>query len=276
MSILVKCKCGKTLSVKPESVGKKGKCPGCGSLFTIPAPTRSASPAAKDPFDIPFASAGANHGDNAFWNELQRSTASAVSNSPSEERADQGSTNRSTNSYLQNAKLEARERESRERKKGIRTKSPELAAVAVIALLLCILVAPIALYFLYDSVTFMQSDDYVSVVEAKQKYNPTNHTTTQMSASDIALQKSLNRSSQEAAERQYAAGLISNEELMKASGANAKLAAELFQSSQNANIASKAEFYDSIQATLIGSSIVSVLSVLIAGVCFRYLLRPSE
>jgi TM2 domain-containing membrane protein YozV len=58
MSILVKCKCGKTLSMKPESAGKKGKCPGCGSLFTIPSPNkREAVPVAKeeDPFHIPFA-----------------------------------------------------------------------------------------------------------------------------------------------------------------------------------------------------------------------------
>lgn len=57
MSILVKCKCGKQLSVKPESAGKKGKCPGCGSLFTIPSPIKKETvPVAKeeDPFHIPF------------------------------------------------------------------------------------------------------------------------------------------------------------------------------------------------------------------------------
>jgi len=60
MSILLKCKCGKTLSVKPELAGKKGKCPGCGSLFTIPAPSKPiSSPASKedDPFHIPFTEA---------------------------------------------------------------------------------------------------------------------------------------------------------------------------------------------------------------------------
>lgn len=60
MSMILKCKCGKQLSVKQESAGKKGKCPGCGSLFTIPTPSKpTSSPAARedDPFHLPFSEA---------------------------------------------------------------------------------------------------------------------------------------------------------------------------------------------------------------------------
>lgn len=36
--------CGKTLSVKPESAGKKGRCPACQQIFEIP-PTDAEQPA---------------------------------------------------------------------------------------------------------------------------------------------------------------------------------------------------------------------------------------
>ena len=81
MSLIVKCKCGKKLSVKPESAGKKGKCPACGALFTIPAGANPESPSLKEALDIPFASASANPGNHAYWNELQESGSSTASNS---------------------------------------------------------------------------------------------------------------------------------------------------------------------------------------------------
>lgn len=117
MSLLLKCKCGKTLSVKPEMAGKKGKCPGCGALFTIPAPAKPASPKMEDPFDIPFANTNASQASGSFWNELQRSTASTTGNSTSEESGAVANrnANRSSNNYLENANREAKERERRER-----------------------------------------------------------------------------------------------------------------------------------------------------------------
>lgn len=115
MSILVKCKCGKQLSVKPEMAGKKGKCPGCGALFTIPGPAKPASSGMKDPFDIPFANASTNQANDTFWNELQKSTASATGTSSSDRSAAVHGNVNPSNAYLRNANREAKERERRER-----------------------------------------------------------------------------------------------------------------------------------------------------------------
>jgi predicted RNA-binding Zn-ribbon protein involved in translation (DUF1610 family) len=41
MSIAVTCSCGKKLQVKDELAGKRGKCPACGALLTIPQPPSS-------------------------------------------------------------------------------------------------------------------------------------------------------------------------------------------------------------------------------------------
>jgi hypothetical protein len=40
--IELKCKCGKRLKVPVQMAGKKGKCPACATVFTIPAPAASA------------------------------------------------------------------------------------------------------------------------------------------------------------------------------------------------------------------------------------------
>lgn len=40
MSISVACTCGKKLSVKDEFAGKRGKCPACGAMLTIPQPVK--------------------------------------------------------------------------------------------------------------------------------------------------------------------------------------------------------------------------------------------
>lgn len=59
MSIHVRCECGKELNLKDECAGKKGRCPACGQILTIPAaqtaepprqtvaPTPAAAPARK-------------------------------------------------------------------------------------------------------------------------------------------------------------------------------------------------------------------------------------
>jgi Flp pilus assembly protein TadB len=256
--------------------GKKGKCPGCGALFTIPAPAKPASPGGPDPFDIPFVSASTNQANGAFWQELQRSAATPISNSPSEERSIQVSSGHSSSSYMQNAMQEARERESRARQKGTRTKSPELSVIAVLVLVLCVLILPIALFKLYDTVTFMQSKDYVKYVEWKKEYNPNIHKTEGMSDSEIESLKATNRKLQQATEKMFAQGLVTKEELWEVTGRNGKLAAEQMQIASNKIIKMGADFYDEMQRYLIASPIVSVLAVLISGVCFRYLLRPSE
>jgi hypothetical protein len=46
MAISVSCTCGKTLSVKDELAGKRGKCPACGAMLSIPVPVL-AQPVAK-------------------------------------------------------------------------------------------------------------------------------------------------------------------------------------------------------------------------------------
>jgi hypothetical protein len=46
MSIAFKCSCGRGLRANPEMAGKKTKCPGCGSILTIPAASAAAAPAA--------------------------------------------------------------------------------------------------------------------------------------------------------------------------------------------------------------------------------------
>lgn len=40
MAIHLRCKCGKQLSAPDDSVGKKGKCPHCQTLFTVPSPVQ--------------------------------------------------------------------------------------------------------------------------------------------------------------------------------------------------------------------------------------------
>lgn len=61
MSISVSCSCGKTLNVKDELAGKRGKCPKCGALLTIPQPPKPAEPelldlpSLSDEFDAPAA-----------------------------------------------------------------------------------------------------------------------------------------------------------------------------------------------------------------------------
>ncbi len=50
MPISVSCPCGKTLSVKDELAGKRGKCPKCGAPLTIPQPPK---PAELAPLDLP-------------------------------------------------------------------------------------------------------------------------------------------------------------------------------------------------------------------------------
>jgi hypothetical protein len=105
--------------------------------------------------------------------------------------------------------------------------------VAVISLSICILIIPLALYRIYDSVTFMQGDGYTSVVEAKKEYNPGIHTVSEMSASEIAHQERLNRRNLRIAEESYAAGTISHDELLSASVAGLNFAAEQFVSNVN-------------------------------------------
>lgn len=50
MAISVSCPCGKKLSVKDELAGKRGKCPQCNALLTIPQPPK---PAELAPLDLP-------------------------------------------------------------------------------------------------------------------------------------------------------------------------------------------------------------------------------
>lgn len=47
MPIDVECGCGKTFRVKDEHAGKRGKCPACGEMLTIPAPAAK-PPTAED------------------------------------------------------------------------------------------------------------------------------------------------------------------------------------------------------------------------------------
>jgi hypothetical protein len=104
MSLFVmKCKCGRQLSIKPESAGKKGKCPNCGSIFTIPVPAKNESPSAKDPEKIPFANDSKKHANDAFWDDSQKSTASPVAKSHSEKRSILVNASRSTIGCMQNA-----------------------------------------------------------------------------------------------------------------------------------------------------------------------------
>jgi hypothetical protein len=53
MPITVTCTCGKQLRVKDEAAGKKGRCPTCKAVFTVPeaapAPRRSAGKPARKP-----------------------------------------------------------------------------------------------------------------------------------------------------------------------------------------------------------------------------------
>ncbi len=44
MTIVVKCECGTVLKVPEEHAGKRGKCPGCGAILTIPAAEPQAPP----------------------------------------------------------------------------------------------------------------------------------------------------------------------------------------------------------------------------------------
>jgi hypothetical protein len=47
MAINLSCDCGKKLAVKDEMAGKKVKCPGCGSVLTVPAATGDAEEASE-------------------------------------------------------------------------------------------------------------------------------------------------------------------------------------------------------------------------------------
>ena len=51
MSIVVNCECGKQLRAREELAGRKGKCPGCGKMFVIPAPPPP-EPAEDELFDL--------------------------------------------------------------------------------------------------------------------------------------------------------------------------------------------------------------------------------
>ncbi|KPJ57728.1 MAG: hypothetical protein AMS16_00925 [Planctomycetes bacterium DG_58] len=44
MPIVVTCECGKVLKVPEEHAGKRGKCPGCGKVITIPTAESQAPP----------------------------------------------------------------------------------------------------------------------------------------------------------------------------------------------------------------------------------------
>jgi hypothetical protein len=50
--MVMQCACGAKLRIKPESVGKKAKCPKCGTILTIALPTQ---PIAKEPEPAEFA-----------------------------------------------------------------------------------------------------------------------------------------------------------------------------------------------------------------------------
>lgn len=49
MAITVSCRCGKKLAVRDELAGRKGKCPACGSVLSIPGLPSPAPPSAGDP-----------------------------------------------------------------------------------------------------------------------------------------------------------------------------------------------------------------------------------
>ncbi|MDQ7780835.1 MAG: hypothetical protein RDV41_14155, partial [Planctomycetota bacterium] len=47
MAITVSCACGKVMSVPDSLAGKKGKCPGCQAVITIPVPGGAPAPSTK-------------------------------------------------------------------------------------------------------------------------------------------------------------------------------------------------------------------------------------
>jgi hypothetical protein len=49
MSFLAQCACGKSFKVKDEYAGKRGKCPQCGDVVTIPRPSAPVVPASTRP-----------------------------------------------------------------------------------------------------------------------------------------------------------------------------------------------------------------------------------
>src|SRR5882672_979976 len=44
MPILVTCPCGSQLRARDDQVGRQCKCPGCGSIITVPAPELPGAP----------------------------------------------------------------------------------------------------------------------------------------------------------------------------------------------------------------------------------------
>lgn len=56
MTITIKCECGKVLKVADEHAGKRGKCPACGAVLTIPSSGQEeAATAAPEPAPTPAA-----------------------------------------------------------------------------------------------------------------------------------------------------------------------------------------------------------------------------
>jgi len=64
MSVVLSCRCGKKFHSRDEHVGKRAKCPNCGTVLTIPAPPTAdiptpakASPGAVKPIAASYARA---------------------------------------------------------------------------------------------------------------------------------------------------------------------------------------------------------------------------
>jgi DNA-directed RNA polymerase subunit RPC12/RpoP len=86
MPIIMVCKCGRELRARPESAGKKSKCPHCGVEVMIPAASTAAAPAAgsQNPSEtFTYFEWGSNEKDPAKSAEQGKPTSpSAASASP--------------------------------------------------------------------------------------------------------------------------------------------------------------------------------------------------